>query len=75
LQVGAFSNLDSARQLLARVSNYTTLPVFIRSDQDVNTGSLLHRVRLGPVNETMDLSSLINLIMEAGLGQPFRVRQ
>jgi rare lipoprotein A len=75
LQVGAFSNLDSARQLLAKVSEYTSLPVFIRSEEDVNTGNLLHRVRLGPVNETMDLQGLIGLIMNAGLGRPFRVRQ
>lgn len=75
LQVGAFSNLDSARQLLARVSEYTSLPVFIRSDEDVNTGNLLHRVRLGPVNETMDLQGLIGTIIGAGLGRPFRVRQ
>ncbi len=75
LQVGAFSSIDSARQLLATVSGFTSLPVFIRSDEDVNTGNLLHRVRLGPVNETMDLQGLIGAIMAAGLGRPFRVRQ
>ena len=75
LQVGAFSSLDSARQLLATVSGFTSLPVFIRSDEDANSGNLLHRVRLGPVNETMDLTGLINTLMDAGLGRPFRVRQ
>ncbi len=75
LQVGAFSSIDSARQLLATVSRLTSLPVFIRSDEDVSSGNLLHRVRLGPVNETMDLRGLIGTIMAAGLGQPFRVRQ
>ena len=75
LQVGAFSNLDSARQLLATVSEYTSLPVFIRSDRDLGTGNLLHRVRLGPVNETMDLQGLIGTLTGAGLGRPFRVRQ
>ncbi len=75
LQVGAFSSIDSARQLLATVSTLTSLPIFIRSVEDVSSGKLLHRVRLGPVNETMDLGSLIGMIMDAGLGQPFRVRQ
>jgi rare lipoprotein A len=75
LQVGAFSSIESARQLLAIVSGFTSLPVFIRSDEDVNTGNLLHRVRMGPVNETMDLQGLIGAIMAAGLGRPFRVRQ
>jgi rare lipoprotein A len=75
LQVGAFSNVNSARQLLARVQEYTSLPVFIRSEQDGSTGGLLHRVRLGPVNETMDLRGLIRVIVDAGLGTPFRVRQ
>jgi len=35
----------------------------------------LHRVRLGPLNETIDLRALITLIVDAGLGMPFRVRQ
>lgn len=75
LQIGAFSSLDSARNLLALVTSYTSLPVFIRSDEDQQSGSLLHRVRLGPVNETIDLQGLINIIIDAGLGTPFRVRQ
>lgn len=75
LQVAAFSNLDSARELLARVASFTSLPVFIRSDEDRSTGSLLHRVRMGPVNETMDLQGLIRILAEAGLGTPFKVRQ
>ncbi|MFT5321078.1 MAG: rare lipoprotein A [Pseudohongiellaceae bacterium] len=75
LQVGAFSNIDSARQILAKVSEYTVLPVFIRSDADEASGTLLHRVRLGPVNETIDLQALVRIFIEAGLGTPFRVRQ
>jgi len=75
LQVGAFGSLDSARELLARINSFTSLPVFIRSDEDQKTGSLLHRVRMGPVNETMDLQGLIRLLVDAGLGAPFRVTQ
>jgi len=75
LQVGAFSNLESAGRLLAQIRIFTSLPVFIRSDADGSNGSLLHRVRLGPLNETIELSGLIQIIKEAGLGTPFRVRQ
>jgi len=75
LQVGAFSNIESARQILAKVREYTLIPVFIRSDADESTGTFLHRVRLGPVNETIDLQALIRIFVEAGLGSPFRVRQ
>lgn len=75
LQVGAFSNENSARQLLARVQELSPLPVFIRSDKDANTGNLLHRVRLGPVNETIDLQGLIRMLVDAGFGTPYRIRQ
>ena len=75
LQIGAFSNLDSARQILVSVKKFTSLPVFIRSDENLSTGGLLHRVRLGPVNETIDLQSLVRIFIDAGLGAPFRVRQ
>jgi len=75
LQVAAFSNENSAIELMNRVKLLTSLPVFIRSDSDGGTGNLLHRVRLGPLNETIDLRALITLIVDAGLGTPFRVRQ
>jgi rare lipoprotein A len=75
LQVGAFSSESSARQLLARIQELTSVPAFIRSDMNEATGSLLHRVRLGPVNETIDFQALVRLFMDAGLGTPLRVRQ
>jgi rare lipoprotein A len=75
LQLGAFVNLESASRLLTQIRVFTTLPVFIRSDADGNNSSLLHRVRLGPLNETIELSVLIKIIKEAGLGTPFLVRQ
>jgi rare lipoprotein A len=75
LQVGAFSNESSARRLLDKLKKLTSLPAFIRSDRNEETGGLLHRVRLGPVNETMDMQALVRLIVDAGLGTPFRVTQ
>lgn len=75
LQVGAFSNENSARLLLDKLKALTGIPAFIRSDINADTGGLLHRVRLGPVNETIDMTALVKLIVDAGLGKPFRVRQ
>lgn len=75
LQLGAFSNLQSAENLLNNVRTLTELPAFIRSDVNQGTNNILHRVRLGPLNETIQLDSLIQSFIEAGLGTPFRVRQ
>lgn len=75
LQLGAFGSLESAENLLDRVMNLTELPAFIRSDVNAGANNLLHRVRLGPLNETIQLDNLIQNIIDAGLGTPFRVRQ
>ncbi|MDG2090650.1 MAG: septal ring lytic transglycosylase RlpA family protein [Gammaproteobacteria bacterium] len=75
LQLGAFSNLDSAENLVNVVIALTELPVFIRSDANSSANNILHRVRLGPLNETIQVNSLIQSIIDAGLGTPFRVRQ
>jgi rare lipoprotein A len=75
LQVGAFSNLDSAENLRDSIAALTRLPAIIRSELNEGAGQVLHRVRLGPVNETIALDDVIQLIIDAGLGTPFRVRQ
>jgi rare lipoprotein A len=75
LQLGAFSNLESAEGLLDVVLALTELPAFIRSDADQGSNNILHRVRLGPLNETILLDNLIQRIIDAGLGTPFKVRQ
>ncbi len=75
LQLGAFSSLESAENLLAAVTAITEIPVFIRSDASNTAENILHRVRLGPLNETIQLETLIQRIIDAGLGMPFRVRQ
>lgn len=73
LQVGAFSNRDAAEILLSRLAQISSLPAFIHSDIATGSANLLHRVRIGPLNETMDLQHLINLIVDAELGSPFKV--
>ena len=70
LQIGAFSNKDSAESLLTKLSDLTSLPVFIFSEGDP---VVLHRVRLGPLNETMGIQNLIQRIEEADLGKPFKI--
>ena len=84
LQVGAFSNIESARKLLEKVRNMTNLPVFIRSEPASGSPQLLHRVRLGPISEnianavnsnSIDVDGLIQQLIAAGLGQPYMVRQ
>lgn len=75
LQLGAFGNLNSAENLLNVVLGLTDVPAFIRSDEGLNANNILHRVRLGPLNETIQLENLIQIIIDAGLGTPFRVRQ
>lgn len=73
LQVGAFASLDSARQLVARLSGMTPLPVLIASES-ADTGVLLHKVRIGPLAEQDEIQGLIDSVVSARLGSPFRVR-
>ncbi|MFL2840473.1 MAG: septal ring lytic transglycosylase RlpA family protein [Pseudohongiellaceae bacterium] len=75
LQLGAFSNLQSAENLVDTIIALTELPIFISSDHNTNANNILYRVRLGPLNETIQLDNLIQRIIGAGLGTPFRVRQ
>lgn len=74
LQVGAFSSYEGAQKLVQSLSGVTALPAFIRSEQG-NDSRELHRVRIGPVMPGRNLQSLVDSLVEAGLGTPFRVRQ
>jgi len=73
LQVGAFANMDSARNLVTRLSGMTTLPVFIQTDISA-TGSPLHKVRVGPLADNTQAQTFINSVEAARLGTPFKVR-
>ncbi len=75
LQLGAFGSLASAEGLRDAVGAITQVPAFIRSEFNENSNNTLHRVRLGPLNETIELNNLIQLIIDAGFGTPFKVRQ
>jgi rare lipoprotein A len=73
LQVGAFSSLDAARTLVARLSTFVNLPLVIQSDAAQN-GKMLHKVRIGPVPDSLAVKEIIDGVQSAGLGTPFKVR-
>lgn len=73
LQVGAFSNLESAQRLVTRLSGMTGLPVIIASDTN-DSGTVLHKVRVGPLADSDDVQRLIDSVVNAQLGNPFKVR-
>jgi rare lipoprotein A len=70
LQIGAFSNLESARSLVARLSGMTPMQVFIQSDAAAG----LHKVRVGPVKDETQAREFVNYLESSHLGTPFRVR-
>jgi len=74
LQVGAFSDLEAARRLSARLQEITSLPVFI---QDVVSSSSqrLHRVRVGPILTSGEMQVLTDRVVAANLGSPYTVSE
>jgi rare lipoprotein A len=75
LQIGAYASEESARSLIPRLASITSLPVVIHAEPQAGTGNLLHRVRVGPLLDGIDVNSLIRSIQNANLGNPFRVTQ
>lgn len=73
LQVGAFSSLDGARSMVARLSAMTSMQVVIHSDTAAN-GAVLHKVRVGPLQDEAQARALVDNVESARLGTPFRVR-
>jgi len=74
LQVGAFSELSTAREVSGRVEAITNLPVFIRT---VNTSNdrILHRVRVGPIPDAGQLQRVSQSVVAANLGNPYTVTE
>jgi len=72
LQVGAFSDVVSARRLISQLQEITSLPVFI---QEVPSGSngTLHRVRVGPIPDAEEIRSITERVVAANLGSPYTV--
>jgi rare lipoprotein A len=74
LQVGAYSRRDSAEEVSSKLRKLTNRPVFIRSIQTVNNGTM-HRVRIGPVNDSREIDNLSRQVVSANLGSPYTVTE
>jgi rare lipoprotein A len=73
IQVGAFSDLDAAEGLVQRLASITSRPVFIRSVTSQNNQEL-HRVRIGPVGDAVELERISAAVVAANLGSPYTIR-
>ncbi len=74
LQVGAFSELSSAHKLSDRLQAMTTRPVVIRSVES-GEGTVLHRVRIGPLQTNDEIRQLTASVVAANLGSPYTVTE
>jgi rare lipoprotein A len=75
LQAGAFSDLGAAQRLSDRLKGMTTRPVFIRSIQAGNSRQQLHRVRVGPIADPVEIQRITEMMVAADLGQPYMVEE
>ena len=72
LQVGAFANPDAAELLRSKLSQTTSVPVFVSSV--VRDQQILHRVRMGPISNQGEAEQLQSSVRLANLGQATLVR-
>lgn len=74
IQIGAFSELSLAQELSYRLRQLISRPVFIRS-VDNQAGGVLHRVRVGPVNDPVEIRQITQTVVAANLGSPYTVTE
>ena len=74
IQVGAFADINSAREMSDKLRAMTNRPVFIRSLDSTNSG-VLHRVRIGPVNDAGEIRRITQSVVAANLGSPYTVTE
>lgn len=74
LQVGAFADRDAAEQLSSQLQRITALPVVIRAVAS-NSNQVLHRVRIGPIENPDELRQLRDSVVAARLGSPYTVTE
>ncbi len=67
LQVGAFSNYNSALSLQETIRKLTEFPVFIST---LEQNKVLYRVRIGPVKRQLDAADLHNRLVKNNLPTP-----
>ena len=74
LQVGAFAELSTAQAVSSQLRALTNRPVFIRSVNSQSNG-LLHRVRVGPVNDPGEIQQITQSVVAANLGSPYTITE
>ena len=70
LQIGAFSELQTAQRVSDQVRRFTQRPVFVRTVNSSSSG-VLHRVRVGPVSDAGEIRQLSQRVVAANLGSPY----
>ncbi len=73
MQVGAFGVEKSALALQTRLQGMTRLPIVIHSEKAAN-GSVLYKVRVGPLADDTQVQALQDAMSAAKMGAPFKVR-
>jgi rare lipoprotein A len=74
LQVGAFSDLNTAQDVSNRLQQLTSYPVFIRSVKS-DDNRILHRVRVGPIDDPGAIRQTSDRVVAANLGSPYTVTE
>ena len=73
LQVGAFADRRAAEELSGQLRRMTTFPVFIAS-VDTGQNRVMHRVRVGPIDNEGELRRIRESVVAANLGSPYTVQ-
>ena len=74
LQIGAFSELQTAQRVSDQVRRFTQRPVFVRTVNSSSSG-VLHRVRVGPVSDAAEIRQLSQRVVAANLGSPYTITE
>ena len=74
LQVAAFSNRTSARELSNKLEGMLGRPVVINSVTN-RDGKVLYRVRVGPISDQGELEEIAGQLVAADFDAPYPVRQ
>ncbi|MDC0221148.1 septal ring lytic transglycosylase RlpA family protein [Gammaproteobacteria bacterium] len=74
LQVGAFSDVNLAREVSEKLRVMTKRPVIISTINNMASG-VLHRVRIGPVNDPGEIRRITQSVVAASLGSPYTITE
>ena len=74
LQVAAFSSRINAQELSKKLEGILERPVLINSVINP-AGTILYRVRIGPINDPIELEKITGQLVAAEFDRPYPVRQ